>query len=78
MSIQISYTAARAQFARLFDEVTNNCEIAIIKRRGYEDVALITASELRGLLETSYLLHSPQNTEQLLTANSRTKKENNE
>jgi antitoxin YefM len=68
MSIQTTYTDARAQFARLWDEVTNNQEVVIIKRRGAEDVALISASELTGLLETSHLLRSTKNAERLLAA----------
>jgi antitoxin YefM len=42
--------------------------VVIIKRRGAEDVALISASELTGLLETSHLLRSPENAERLLAA----------
>lgn len=68
MPIQTNYTNARAQFAHLWDEVTNNQEVVIIKRRGAEDVALISASELVGLLETSHLLRSPKNAERLLAA----------
>jgi antitoxin YefM len=68
MPIQTTYTNARAQFARLWDEVTNNQEVVIIQRRGAEDVALISASELIGLLETSHLLRSPKNAERLLAA----------
>jgi len=68
MPIHTTYTNARAQFAGLLDEVTNNREVVIIKRRGQEDVALISASELIGLLETSHLMRSPKNTERLLAA----------
>jgi antitoxin YefM len=68
MSIQTTYTAARSQFARLWDEVTDNQEVVIIKRRGAEDVALISASELSGLMETSHLLRSPKNAQRLLAA----------
>jgi antitoxin YefM len=74
MSIQTTYTNARAQFARLWDEVANNQEVVIIKRRGVEDVALISASELIGLLETSHLLRSPKNAERLLAAFERAQK----
>lgn len=42
--------------------------MVIIQRRGAEDVALISASELTGLLETAHLLRSPKNAERLLTA----------
>jgi antitoxin YefM len=67
MTIQTTYTQARAQLASLLDEVTNNREIVVIQRRGAEDVALIAADELAGLLETVHLLRSPANAERLLT-----------
>lgn len=66
MAIQTTYTQARAQLATLLDEATNNREIIIIQRRGEEDVALIAADELAGLLETVHLLRSPANAERLL------------
>ena len=69
MAIQTTYTTVRSQFARLWDEVTDNQEVVIIKRRGAEDVALISASELNGLMETSHLLRSPKNAERLLVIN---------
>jgi antitoxin YefM len=68
MTIQTTYTQARAQLATLLDEVTNNREVVIIQRRGAEDVALIAAGELTSLLETAHLLRSPANAERLLTA----------
>lgn len=68
MTIQTTYTQARAQLAALCDEVTENREIVIIQRRGAEDVALIASDELSSLLETRYLLQSPRNAERLLTA----------
>lgn len=52
----------------LCDEVTASREVVIIQRRGTEDVALVAAQELGGLLETAHLLRSPANTERLLTA----------
>ena len=68
MTIQTTYTQARAQLATLLDEVTNNREVIIIQRRGADDVALIAADELTSLLETAHLLRSPANAERLLTA----------
>lgn len=68
MTIQKTYTQARAQLATLCDEVIENREIVIIQRRGAEDVALIASDELSSLLETRYLLQSPKNAERLLTA----------
>jgi len=65
---EITYTQARASLAKLLDDVTENREIVIIRRRKGEDAALIAASELSSLLETAYLLRSPANAERLLTA----------
>jgi antitoxin YefM len=74
MAIQTTYTHARAKLASLLDEVTKNREIVIIQRRGSEDVALITAGELAGILETAHLLRSPNNAKRLLEALNRAKK----
>jgi antitoxin YefM len=68
MTIQTTYTQARANMATLFDEVTHNREVVIVQRRGEADVALIAADELMSLLETAHLLRSPANAERLLTA----------
>jgi antitoxin YefM len=68
MTIQTTYTQAREGFAKLLDEVTHNREVVIIQRRGQEDVAMIAADELQGLMETAYLLRSPANAERLLSA----------
>jgi len=74
MAIQTTYTNARAKFASLIDEVTKNREVVIIQRRGSEDVAMISADELSGLLETAHLLRSPNNTQRLLSALDRVRK----
>jgi len=66
MPIQTTYTKARANFAKLLDEVTKNRETVIIERRGAEKVAMIAQSELSSLLETAHLLRSPKNAERLL------------
>jgi antitoxin YefM len=68
MAIEATYTSARANLARLCDEVTANNEMVIIHRRGAQDVALISAAELESLLETAHLLRSPKNAKRLLTA----------
>lgn len=68
MAIQTTYSNARANFALLLDQVTDQQEIVIINRRGSEDVALVAVSELSSLLETAHLLRSPKNAQRLLTA----------
>ena len=75
MAIQTTYTHARAKLASLLDEVTKNREVVIIRRRGSEDVAMITADELAGILETAHLLRSPNNAKRLLAALDRVNKE---
>jgi antitoxin YefM len=68
MTIQTTYTQARASLAKLLDQVTHHREVVIIQRRGEEDVAMISAAELESLMETAYLLRSPHNAERLLSA----------
>ena len=68
MAIQTTYSNARANFALLLDQVTDQQEIVIISRRGSDDVALVAVSELSSLLETAHLLRSPKNAQRILTA----------
>lgn len=68
MAIQTTYTHARSRLASLLDEVAKNREVVIIQRRGNEDVAMIAADELTGILETAHLLRSPANAKRLLSA----------
>lgn len=75
MTIQTTYTQARAGLAKLMEKVTNDRELVVIQRRGKEDVALISASELESLTESAYLLRSPKNAERLLSALGKTLKD---
>jgi antitoxin YefM len=75
MAIQTTYTQARASLASLLDQVTKNREVVIIQRRGGEDVAMISAEELTGILETAHLLRSPNNAKRLLSTLDRVRKE---
>lgn len=68
MSLEVSYSEARANLASLMDQVTDDCEVVVIKRRGRSSVAMIDADELSSLLETEYLFRSPKNAERLLNA----------
>jgi len=74
MPIQTTYARARTNLSKLCEEVTGNREVVVINRRGYEDVALIAASELASLAETAHLLRSPQNAKRLLAALERAQK----
>ncbi len=66
--IKTTYTNARANLAKLFDEVTCNQEVVVISRRGKDDVAMISASELNSIIETAHLLRSPKNAKRLMSA----------
>ncbi len=68
MTVEISYSQARQRLASLLDEVTNDREVVIIRRRNGEPAALIAADELAGLTETAHLLKSPANASRLLEA----------
>lgn len=68
MTIETTYTQARANLAKLLNQVTHDRDIVIVQRRGEEGVAMIAASELESLVETAYLLRSPKNAERLITA----------
>lgn len=68
MAVKTSYTRARANLAKLWDEVESTREPAILHRRGHEDMALLPAHELSSLEETAYLLRSPNNAVRLLSA----------
>lgn len=68
MSISLTYTQARANLAKLLDEVSLNKEVVIINRKNAENVALVSESELSGILETAHLLRSPKNAQRLLKA----------
>ena len=75
MPSETTYSHARAHLAALCDEAVSTREPIIIHRRDAEDVALIAATELRGLMETAHLLRSPRNAERLLTALARARSE---
>jgi antitoxin YefM len=68
MALKISYSHARDHLAEVWDEVEDTREVAVIQRRGHEDMALIPADELASLRETAYLLRSPKNAARLLAA----------
>jgi antitoxin YefM len=74
MPIETTYTSLRERLASVLDEVTDNQEIVIVRRRGAKDVALIPADELESLIETAHLLRSPKNAERLLAALGRASK----
>ena len=68
MAVETTYTSLRERLASVLDQVANDHEVVIVRRRGAKDVALIPADELAGLLETAHLLRSPRNAQRLMSA----------
>ncbi|MFZ3213725.1 MAG: type II toxin-antitoxin system Phd/YefM family antitoxin [Terriglobales bacterium] len=68
MPVETTYTSLRERLASVLDQVANDQEIVIVRRRGAKDVALVPAEELAGLMETAHLLRSPRNAQRLLAA----------
>lgn len=68
MSIETTYSQARAALAMLMNRVTDDREVVVVRRRDHPAVAMIAADELASLMETAHLLRSPANAERLLAA----------
>ncbi len=65
MAVETTYTALRQRLAEFLDQVTDDREVVIVRRRGARDVAIVPADELAGLMETAHLLRSPKNAQRL-------------
>ena len=52
----------------MLDQVCDDQEVVIVRRRNRRDVALIPADELESILETAHSLRSPANAKRLLRA----------
>jgi antitoxin YefM len=65
VATETTYTALRERLASYLDEVVDDREVLIVRRRGARDVAIIPADELAGLMETAHLLRSPKNARRL-------------
>jgi antitoxin YefM len=68
-----SPTDARKNFFSLLEQVANDHQVVVVKRREGENVALIAESDLSSLYETAYLMKSPQNARRLFEALERSK-----
>lgn len=68
MPVETTYTRLRQGLATVLNQVANDQEVVIVRRKGAGDVALVPAEELAGLMETAHLLRSPRNAQRLLRA----------
>ena len=74
MANETTYTSLRANLAGVLDQVVDQRETVIVRRKGSRDVALMPTAELAGLIETAHLLRSPRNVQRLLAALHRAKR----
>ncbi|WP_197285331.1 MULTISPECIES: type II toxin-antitoxin system Phd/YefM family antitoxin [Planktothricoides] len=68
LSKETTYSQARMNLATILDQVCDERQIVVIKRRNEKNVALIAEDELESLLECVYLLRSPENAKRLFRA----------
>jgi antitoxin YefM len=68
MATETTYSKLRENLSSVLDQVVDDQEVVIVRRRNAKDVALVPASELASLTETAYLLRSPENARRLLAA----------
>ena len=67
-SKETTYSQAKLNLATILDQVYDQRQIVVIKRRNQKNVALIAEDELSSLLECVYLLRSPENAKRLFRA----------
>ena len=65
---ETTYSQARLNLASILEQVCDENQIIVIKRRNQKNVALIAEDELSSLLECVYLLRSPENAKRLFRA----------
>jgi antitoxin YefM len=64
----LSFSETRANLKAVMDRVVADRVPVTIRRRGGENVVMVSQSEWDGMEETLYLLKSPKNAERLLEA----------
>ena len=68
LSQEISYSQAQDNLGYVLDNVYERRQIIVIKRQNGKNIALIAEEELSSLLESVYLLRSPENAKRLFRA----------
>ena len=61
----VSYTAARNNLAKLFDEVNDDKAPILVTRQNGRSAVLVSADEWEAYAETQHLLRSPKNARRL-------------
>jgi len=62
----ISYSDARANLAKIWDEVIESNSSVKLTRRGKESLAILPAEEYEALVESIHLMKSPKNALRIL------------
>ena len=62
----ITYSEARARFAKTLDKVCDDRAPVVITRRNAESVVMMSLDDYHAFEETAYLLRSPKNARRLL------------
>ena len=68
MTVEASYSYARANFAKLLDRVVDDAETVVVRRRNGKDVVIVAADAFERLSTEAYLLASPRNRRRLMAA----------
>lgn len=68
---EFTYTESRQKFKKVLCIATEDHEAVRITRRNGENAILVAEEDYDSLLETAYLLRSPQNAKRLLEARKR-------
>ena len=68
MEKTISYSYARQHLSALLDSVIDDSEVVCIQRKSGKEAIVIGKDDYTSLLETAYLLRSPENSRQLFQA----------
>jgi len=70
----MSYTESRANFAKVLDDVVNDCEETVVTRAGHEPVVIVSLAEYESLRETAHLIGTPANARRLFDSVERLEK----
>ena len=68
MASDTTYTHLRQNLSSVLDQVSDNLDVVVVRRKGDRDVALLPASELASITETAHLLSSPKNAKRIFSA----------
>jgi antitoxin YefM len=69
-----SYSYTREHLSTILDQVCNDSEVFCIQRKNGQEIIMLDRADYNSLVETSYLLRSPKNAEEIFKALEESKK----